>query len=84
MYWFGMTETTGQEGLILLKKKADAYWLLATKVHVPFKSGHWKRGFITDVKTDFFIINETLEGKVPVFYEEIKDIRPFVEKEVKG
>lgn len=64
---------------ILLHKKADAYLVLGNAVHVKFKQGHWKRGIIKEVREDFFIIDERLEGQMPIFFQEIISIEKFNE-----
>jgi hypothetical protein len=64
----------------LLKSKADAFWLLGEKVHVKYKNEHWARGIILEVKAEFFILDESLEGKSPVFFAEIIDIQKYTPK----
>ena len=61
----------------LLRKKADAYWLLKKKVHVSYKNGIWKRGMIKEVRADLFLIDESLDGEMPIFFQEIKSIEPY-------
>lgn len=72
-------EATSQE-ITLLQKKATVYFNRGEKVHISFKKGHWKRGIIQEVSADFFMLNETLEGMMPIFFLEIKDIRPYVDR----
>lgn len=61
----------------MLQKKADAFYVLKEKVHVSYISGHWARGLIVEISSDFFILDENLEGKIPIFFQEIKDISKF-------
>lgn len=61
----------------LLRKKSDAYCILNKKVHISYKNGMWKRGIIKEVNAEFFILVESLEGDMPVFYQEIKSIEPY-------
>lgn len=65
----------------ILQKKADAYYLLKEKVHVTLKTGHWLNGLIIEISADFFIVDETLQGKTPVFFQEIKSIEKYTRKE---
>tara|TARA_R100001530_G_scaffold133097_1_gene106103 strand:- start:2417 stop:2638 length:222 start_codon:yes stop_codon:yes gene_type:complete len=58
----------------ILKKKVDYFCKNNSKVHIKFKKGYWKRGYIQETSSDFFILDETLEGKMPVFYIEILSI----------
>jgi hypothetical protein len=75
-----MKDETETEDIITLKKKADAYWVLERLVHIKFTKGFWKRGIIKEVKQEFFILEERMEGKIAVFFSEIKDIQPFTPK----
>jgi hypothetical protein len=65
----------------LIKKKADAYYLLKEKIHVSYLSGHWTRGIVKDIKPDYFIIEDDYYGEVIVYYEELKDIQKYKLKE---
>lgn len=63
----------------ILKKKVDYFYKNNSKVHIKFKKGYWKRGIIQENSSDFFILNETLEGNMPVFFIEISSIELFSE-----
>lgn len=69
-----------EEDKIFLQKKANAYLVLGEKVHISYKSGYWKRGIIKEVNEDFFLLDESLEGLLPVFYKEIVRIEKYVMK----
>lgn len=68
------------ETLELLKKKADAYLVLGTKIHIKYKTGQWVNGIITDVKNDFFMLTEVLKGPMPIFFLEVEDIDKYTER----
>lgn len=68
----------------ILQKKADAFYVLKEKVHITFNNGHWARGLILEVGSEFFILDETLEGRQPVFFSDIKSIVKYTPKEVNG
>lgn len=71
-------ETTNEDRITLLKKKADAFLVLDKLVHISFNNGgFFKRGFIKEVKADFFMLQERLEGLQPVFFEEVKSIEVY-------
>ena len=70
------------EDLILLQKKADAYFVLGEIVHITFTRGNWKRGIIKEVSADFFILDERVEGKIPIFFQEIEAIEKFREVKI--
>ena len=60
-----------------LKSKAVYFYKDHIPVHVKYRRGFWKRGHITEISSDFFLLNEFLEGEMPVFFLEIKDIEIF-------
>jgi len=67
-----------------LEQKATYFYKESIPIHVKFKRGFWKRGYILEVGSDFFMMKEFIEGEMPVFFLEIKDIEKFNEnKEVK-
>ena len=63
----------------LLRKKVDIYFILGTKVHIKKTDGIWKRGIIKEISADFFIIEEALQGAMPIFFQELRGIEPFRE-----
>ena len=72
-----MNEPNEDESFKILQRKADAFFVLKRIVHVTLKNDRWKRGTIIDVGADFLIMEERLEGQIPVFFLEIKDIDAF-------
>jgi hypothetical protein len=68
------TPTQNEE---LLRKKADAYLVLGSVIHISYIDGTWKRGIVKEVKHDFFMLDERLDGLIPVFFLEIKSIEPY-------
>lgn len=64
----------------IIQKKADAFCVLKEKVHITYNTGHWARGIILEVGSEFFILDETLEGRIPIFFQEIKNIVKYVPK----
>lgn len=77
---------SAEETILLLQNKSVFFRKEGTVVHISYKNGHWYRGIIKEVSADFFIIQERMKGTLPVFFAEIKDIRPFTDlkKEEKG
>lgn len=65
------------EDVTLLQQKANLFFKNKQKVHLSFKKDYWKRGYIKEVSADFFILDESLEGELPVFFLELKDIQLF-------
>ena len=64
-----------------MKMKANVFLKSEIPVHVDFRQGYWKNGKILEVSSDFFLLEERLEGRMPIFFIEINDIKPF--KEIK-
>lgn len=63
----------------ITRSKADFYFKEKIKVHINFKTGYWKRGIILEVSSDFFTLDETLEGKQPIFFSQISSIEKYRE-----
>jgi len=79
-----MNEQNDNDEIAFLKRKIDAYWLLGTKIHISLHNGIWKRGIVKQdpkANVDFFILDESLEGQVPVFWIEIKEVEAYRPKE---
>ncbi len=68
-----------------IKKKAQVFFDNSISVHVQKKSGEWLNGYISEVSSDFFMLNERLKGDLPVFFLEIESIEKYVlPSEAKG
>jgi len=78
-----MMRQSEEDRLILIKKKVEAFQPLNERVHITLKGGMWKRGIIITIKPDFFLLNETLEGILPVFFQEVSKIEKYIQKEKK-
>lgn len=63
-----------------LKQKAKYFYGKNLKVHIKFKQNFWKNGSIKEINEDHFIIDENIEGEMPIFWLEIKDLEEFKEK----
>jgi hypothetical protein len=72
-----MNNESNKDTRTLIQKKADAYWVLGVKIHISLNNSNWKRGIIKEVKDDFFILDESLEGEQPIFFTEIKSIEKY-------
>lgn len=66
--------------MINLQKKVQVFFERQIKIHISFKEGYWKRGLIKEVSAEFFMLDERLEGLMPVFYTEIVSITPYTPK----
>jgi len=64
----------------LIRKRVDAFYRLQKKVHISLRLGNWKRGIILEVLDSSLVLDECLEGKIPIFFEEILKIDGYVER----
>ena len=71
------------EEVKVLKGKVEYFFKDAKAIHITFKKGYWKNGYIREIGADFFIIHELVEGKMPVFFLEVKEITEFRDLEDK-
>jgi len=60
-----------------LEKRANFYFKRDLPVHCKYKRGFWKNGYILEMSSDFFSLNEFEEGLMPVFFNELLDIDKF-------
>jgi hypothetical protein len=66
--------------ITILQKRIQAYADLKIRVHITLKSGLWKRGIITKVGDEFFMLEESLQGEMPIFFQEIEKIDKYFDK----
>jgi hypothetical protein len=52
-------------------KKALYFLENQEQIHVSLRSGKWYNGVVRKVEEDYFILNDRMEGDVPVFYLEL-------------
>ena len=61
----------------MIYDKANVYCKKQIAVHITKKNNEWLNGFIIEIDSLFFILNEFKKGKVPVFFSEILNIETF-------
>jgi hypothetical protein len=67
-----------------IKTRTKYFFDNQIKVHITFKDDRWKNGFITEITSaDFFMLHEVFEGDQPVFFLQIKEIAPYIQREGK-
>jgi hypothetical protein len=64
----------------LMQQKADYFFKNKKAVHVKYKKGFFKNGEIIEISSDFFMLNDFLEGEFPVFFLEIEEIELYTTK----
>jgi len=61
----------------VLKSKVNYFFENKIPVHVTYQRGYWKNGKIKEIGTDFFLIDEFLEGERVIFFLEIEKIEEY-------
>jgi hypothetical protein len=65
----------------ILQKKIRANFENKIPVHIIYKNGIWKNGNITEIHSaDFFMLNDFLEGLMPIFYLEIAEVKVYTKR----
>lgn len=70
-------EELSEEEVILIKKKVQAHYETKVPMHVVYKGGIWKNGHVTEVSAEFFILDDFLEGKMAIFFQEVYSVSSF-------
>jgi hypothetical protein len=66
-----------------IKARTQYFFDNQIKVHITFKDESWKNGLITEITSaDFFMLKEVFEGDQPIFFLQIKDIAPYIQRGV--
>jgi hypothetical protein len=65
----------------ILKRKIKYYFENQLPVHISLKSTRFLNGKILEFAGDMIIVNDHQLGAVPVYFQEIKYVEPFREKE---
>lgn len=60
--------------LEIIKKKIQNFYELQTLIHVKFKKGYFKNGYVKKILADFFILSELEDGIEYIFFLEIDRI----------
>jgi hypothetical protein len=63
-----------------IRLKAKTFCKHKIDVHITQEDGAWKNGKIKKVHEDYLMLEERLEGELPVFFSEIKNIVKFTNK----
>lgn len=52
-----------------------------TKLHLKLYNNSWRNGYIADVHDSFFTIIDKINGVENIFFAEVKEVKPYIEKE---
>jgi len=61
----------------LLQKKVEYFCVKKLPVHLKFKSGYFKNGYIVKYEDDLFILDEFKDGQLAVFFLELEKISEY-------
>ena len=59
----------------IMKKKAEFFKDKNLAVHIIKKNTYFYNGFITEIHSDFLMLIDAVDGEMPIFFAEIKEIR---------
>lgn len=65
------------DDVALLCAKSRIFMEKTIAIHIEKKDGFWLNGIISEVSTEFLIIEEFKKGKMPVFFIEMKKLEPY-------
>lgn len=66
----------------MIRQKIDYFFKNKKSIHIQFKKGNWKNGEIKEISSDFFMLDEFLEGMQPIFFQQIEDVDVYTTKKV--
>jgi hypothetical protein len=67
----------------LLQQKAQFYLINSKAVHIDLNNERFYNGYITYIGSDFLELNDFKIGGTFIFFLEIKNIEPYLEKNEK-
>jgi hypothetical protein len=64
----------------LFYEKIKVYSEKSIPIHITLQNDSWLNGFVKEVKTDFFMLEEFKNGLMPVFFSELKFIETYTKE----
>lgn len=58
----------------LIQKKVTYFFNENIPIHLFYKTGEWARGQIVSIEGDKFILDERIDGRIPVFFIEVAHV----------
>jgi len=55
----------------------------STKIHITLKNETWRNGYVKDIKTDFFIFEDIVNGIEPIFFLDLEKVEPYIDPKFK-
>ena len=59
------------EEVVLFKQKAKLFFEQKKAVHIKFKAGHFKNGYIKEIKENFLVVKDFEDGEEFCFFLEM-------------
>lgn len=50
------------------------------KLHIVLKDKTWRNGFVKELKADFFLFEDKINGIEPIFFLELLKVEPYLEE----
>lgn len=66
----------------LNEKKIISGYNSALKLHLTLKDRSFRNGYVQSVTPDFFTFFDDLNGKEPIFFLELYNVEPCMEREI--
>lgn len=63
-----------------VKLKAKTFFDHKIEVHITQNDGAWKNGKIKKIFDTYLMLDERIEGEMPIFFTEIKNMVKFTQK----
>jgi len=65
----------------LNEAKINSAFVNGTKLHLSLKDRTFRNGFVQEIKIDFFVFRDEINGIEPIFFLELYNVEPTMERE---
>ena len=72
-------EKGNNEEMKLNEEKIREAYKNSTKIHITLKDKTWRNGYVKEIRPDFFIFSDDVNGNEPIFFLELKKVEPYVD-----
>jgi hypothetical protein len=69
-----MSNDYENEQLEIIKNKINVFKETEIAIHLFLKDGQWRRGEIKEVYDDYFMLDERIMGRIPIFFVDISGV----------
>jgi len=73
-----------EERFELNKEKIYNSYQSQLKIHLALKNKTWRNGFVKEIRAEFFMFEDRENGVEPIFFMEVRDVKPYVTREEVG